>query len=317
MPPPSIARLDEAQPYRVDPPRARRHPCATPRLRYPSPRTLQGSPSMLIDTHAHVSDPKFNPDRDEVLARAEAAGIGAIVDVGTCLRTSRRALRLAAAHPRVWAVVGLHPYEGDDWNEQTIEQLERLAREPRVVALGEMGFDFYRDRASEAGQRALFRAQLELAARLDLPVVLHLRSARDAERGGTGDAYAAARRELAHFGGRIRGIAHCFGSDRDDALAMCEAGLHVSFAGNVTYPRNEPLREAARAVPLERLLVETDCPYLAPQPVRGKRNEPAHVAHTARAIAEARGLAFASLARASTANACALFGFEPPALAHG
>ncbi len=261
-----------------------------------------------IDTHAHISDPKFNKDRDEVLARTREAGFVAIVDVGTDLPSSRRALRLAEREPLVFAAVGVHPYDGDRFDDETRHALRELAAHERVVAIGEIGFDFYRDRASRAGQARCFRAQLELALELDLPVVLHLRSAAGAEPGGEDDAYAAARRVLAEYGGRVRGISHCFSADTPTALAMCEAGLHVSFAGNVTYPRNAALREAARAVPLERLLVETDCPYLAPQPRRGRRNEPEGAALTGACIAEVRGMPVAALAAATTANAKALLG---------
>jgi TatD DNase family protein len=261
---------------------------------------------MLIDTHSHTSDPKFNKDRPAVLERAREAGLVAIVDVGTDIRTSRRAVRLAAAEDMVYAVVGIHPYDGDDFTDETLAELRDLAGQPKVVALGEMGFDFFRMRSSREGQERAFRAQLDLAAERDLPVVLHLRSSANAG-DGAADAYEQALDVLRDYGGAIRGISHCFSATPAIAEAMCAVGFHVSFAGNVTYPKADNLREAARVVPLDRILVETDCPYLTPQAHRGSRNEPGYVKLTAACVAEAMGVAFEDLADATTRNAKALF----------
>ncbi|MHB1004799.1 MAG: TatD family hydrolase [Chloroflexota bacterium] len=258
------------------------------------------NPGTIIDTHAHLDDEGYT-DREGVLSRARAAGVARIITVGVDLPTSRAAVALAAAHPDVYAVVGVHPHEATRFDAQVLAALDELARLPKVVAIGEIGLDFYRDLSPRDAQRAAFRAQLELAARLGLPVVIHDR-----------DAHAevmARLREwaLAGPGNRERGVLHCFSGDEEMAREAIDLGFYVSLAGPVTFPKATRLQHLATTLPLDRLLVETDCPYLTPEPLRGRRNEPANVRFVAERVAALRGLALAELARATTANAVRLF----------
>jgi len=243
----------------------------------------------VIDTHAHLC----SEDAAVVLERAHAAGVGRIVTVSTTVAGADEALALAAAHEGVFASLGLHPYEAAHADELALEQLRTLLASPGVVAVGETGLDYFRDTASPPEQRRLFDAQLELAAELGLPVVIHSREAEQ-------DTLAA----LAGFAGDV--ILHCFSSPGLLPVAL-ERGWYVSFAGNVTYPNAVALREAAQLVPAERLLAETDSPYLAPQPVRGRRNEPAHVMLTLALLAETRQVDAAVLEAQIDANAAAVF----------
>lgn len=250
----------------------------------------------IVDSHAHVSTPRFAEDRAEVLARAREAGLAAIVDVGCDLASSEAAVALAEREPDVWAAVGVHPHEARRWDDASRPALARLAAHPRVVALGEFGLDFHYDHSPRDAQRAAFRAQLELAGDLDMPVVFHIR-----------EAYDEALELLAGYPG-LRGVAHCFTGTAAQAEGFCALGYAVSFSGVVTFKNAAGVRAAAEAVPADQLLVETDCPYMAPVPVRGKRCEPAFVVHTARFLAELRGEdpeAFAATTRANTAR---LFG---------
>ncbi|MGE0710163.1 MAG: TatD family hydrolase [Planctomycetota bacterium] len=257
---------------------------------------------MLVDSHCHVSTPRYDADRAEVLARARAAGVQAMVDVGCDLASSEASAALAAREPDVWAVVGLHPHEARHWDEATPDRLRALAALPRVLAVGEMGLDFYYDHSPRDVQRQVFRAQLALARELDLPAVLHVRDAYD-------EALDILDEAAAGPGAPLRGVAHCFTGEARQALGFVERGFGVSFTGVVTFKSADPIREAASAVPLDRLLVETDCPYMAPVPLRGKRCEPAHVEHTARAIAVLRGLPEEELFAATARNAARIFGF--------
>lgn len=262
---------------------------------------------MLIDTHAHVSDAAFNKDRAEVLTRARAAGVEVMVDVGIDVATSRRALAFANQHEGVYASVGIHPHEGDSVDEAAIAELRDLARgNAKVVAIGETGLDFYRNRSSREGQDRGLRLQLDLARELDLPVILHLRSSANAGEGAN-DAYEAALAVLRESARGMTGVSHCFSGTPAHAKALVDLGFYVSFAGNATYPNAGVLREAAQVVPLDRIVVETDCPYLTPQRNRGQRNEPAYVAQTAEALAQARGMKTGEFAEAVTRNARRLF----------
>jgi TatD DNase family protein len=266
---------------------------------------------MLFDTHAHVHDKAYDADRTEVLARARAAGVEAICDVGIDVASSRKAVRLAAAPaasgPRIYAAVGIHPHEADRADPAAIEEIRGLATSPGVVAIGETGLDFFRNRSSREGQERALRAQLDLARDLGLAAILHLRSSASAGPGAE-DAYRECLRVLDHYAGGVRGVSHCFSGTPELARALVERGFYISFAGNVTYPNAPILREAARAVPLERIVIETDCPYLTPQAKRGTRNEPAYLRETAAEIARARGSSFEEVAAATAKNARALFG---------
>ena len=246
----------------------------------------------MIDTHAHLD--AFE-DPGSVLERARAAGVTRVITVGTNLDSCRAALALCESEEGLSAALGLHPHEADNVDTRELQELRGLLSHPKAVAVGETGLDYYRDFAPRERQASAFRAQAELAAELAKPVVVHTRAA-DA------DTVAA----LAALPDDLPVVLHCFSSSAllDPAL---ERGWYISFAGNVTYPKAPELRWAAARVPAERLLAETDCPYLAPQPVRGHRNEPAFVGHTVAVLAEARGEDAGALARQIEQNAVALF----------
>lgn len=263
---------------------------------------------MFFDTHSHVSHGRFDGDRNAMFARAATTGITTMIDVGTDIPTSQRACATALEVPSVYAAIGVHPHEADGFEaDRDLDMLRELAQQPKVVAIGEIGLDFYRNHSSRDAQERVMHHQLSLACELKLPVILHLRSSAN---GGEDDcnAYSGALEALSHYRGEIRGVSHCFSATADVALAMCELGFYVSFAGNVTYPNAHALHAAAKQVPADRLLVETDCPFLAPQVHRGKRNEPAFVRDTARFVADLRGVDLNVLAAQTTTNARALFG---------
>ena len=241
----------------------------------------------MIDTHAHL-DPAEAP---AVLDRARAAGVDRVVVVATTVRQAPETLALADAHGGVYACLGVHPHEAGE--PADLDELRRLLRHERAVAVGETGLDYFRDYAPRAAQRALFERELELARELRKPVVIHTRAADE-------DTLAG----LDGFDGTV--VLHCFSSPPLLEPAL-DRGWYVSFAGNVTYPKAPELRDAAARVPRDRILAETDSPYLAPQPVRGKRNEPAHVVHTVEALANLRGEDVAELGRQIDANATAAF----------
>ncbi len=244
----------------------------------------------MIDTHAHL-EPAEAP---ELLARARAAGVERVITVATTIEGAQQAVALAAAHEGVWASLGVHPHNADGEDAGRLEELRELLADERAVAVGETGLDYFRDYASRQAQQRLFDGQLALAEELGKPVVVHTRAA---------DEDTLAR--LAGFRGTV--VLHCFSSPALLEPAL-ERGWYLSFAGNVTYPKAPELREAARRVPAGRLLAETDSPYLAPQPVRGQRNEPANVRYTLAALAEARGESRDELEATIDANASAAFG---------
>jgi TatD DNase family protein len=262
------------------------------------------APMILVDSHAHVTSRKFDSDREAVLDRARAAGVQALVEVGCDLDDSARALAFAKAHaesrPRVYAVVGVHPHEARHWKEGSLEALRSLAHEPRVVALGEMGLDFFYDHSPRDVQMRVFDAQLALALELDRPAVLHVRDAHK-------EALSVLR---GHAEPKLRGVAHCFSGNPETAQDYVALGFSIAVGGLATFKTAPEVLAAAVAVPLDRLLLETDCPYMAPVPHRGKRCEPAFVAATCEAVARARGLSPEELAQATSENAARLFGFD-------
>lgn len=245
----------------------------------------------MIDTHAHL-DACAEP-AEELVARARLAGVGRIVAIGSGLESCRQTLAIAAREQGVFAALGIHPHQAGDDDAGRLEELRELLGHERAVAVGETGLDFFRDYAPPDRQHELFERQLALASELGKAVVVHTRAA--------SDETAAA---LERFEGTV--VLHCFSAPELLPVAL-ERGYYVSFAGNVTYPNAEELREAARRVPPDRLLVETDSPYLSPQPRRGRPNEPANVVHTAAALAEARGEGADELAPRLDANATAAF----------
>jgi TatD DNase family protein len=245
----------------------------------------------VIDTHAHLT---ALDDPDEAVERAAAAGVTRILTVGTDLDDCRRALSLAERHDGVFAILGIHPHEAGTAPADDLAPLRELLGHPKAVAVGETGLDWFRDYAPRDDQRRLFAAELELAAELGKPAVIHTRAADE-------DTLAG----LADFAGTV--VLHCFSSPHMLPTAL-ERGWYVSFAGNATFPKAVDLRLAASQVPADRILAETDSPYLAPQPVRGRRNEPAHVVHTLAALAQARREEPPALERQIERNAAECFG---------
>jgi TatD DNase family protein len=247
----------------------------------------------VIDTHAHLD---ALDDPDAAVSRALEAGVSRILTVGTTVDGCRTALDLADRHEGVYAVLGLHPHEAGSVDTDDVERLTELLEHPRAVAVGETGLDYFRDYAPRDDQRRLFRRLLAVAADAGKPVVVHTRAADE-------DTLA----ELDGFAGTV--VLHCF-SSTDLLPAALTRGYYVSFAGNATYPKAAALRTAAARIPADRILAETDAPYLAPQPVRGRPNEPANVVHTLAALAEARGQEAAALETAIEENASAAFGLS-------
>ncbi len=253
---------------------------------------------MLIDSHCHLD--YFQGDElDAVLARARAAGVGRMVTIGTRLSQADALRDLAATHAEVWCTVGIHPHHAGETPVPAPETVAALADHPRVVGIGESGLDYFYDRAPRDVQQAGFRAHIRAARLAGVPLVIH---ARDAD-----DDIAAILREERDSGGAFDFLLHCFSSGRGLAEAGIGMGGYVSFSGILTFPRSGELREIAADLPADRLLVETDAPYLAPVPHRGKRNEPAWVAHTAEVLARVRGLTTEALADLTTGNFHRLF----------
>ena len=244
----------------------------------------------MIDTHAHLD---ALDDPSGAIARARAAGVERVIAIGSGLDSTRKTLAIAGGEAGVSVAAGIHPHQAAD--RESLDELA-AAMDAKVVAIGEIGLDFYRDYAPREDQRQAFSAQLDLAAALDKPVIVHSRAADE-------ETEAA----LEEFGGTV--VLHCFSSAGLLSVAL-ERGYYVSFAGNVTYPKAVELRDAAARVPAHRILAETDCPYLAPQPVRGKRNEPAYVVHTVASLAQTRGEDTEELTRQIDANASAAFGLR-------
>ncbi len=260
----------------------------------------------LFDTHCHLTDRAFRADLEEVLARARAAGVVGMVCVGYDLESSRAAVALAEREDDVWAAVGLHPHYAARAGRDLEATLRSLVRHPKVVAVGETGLDFYRDLSPRDVQRAVFLRQIEVALGNGLPLIVHDRDAHDETLEILEEAYGD-RTDAGDPREGPSGVMHCFSGDEAMARSCVELGFSISFTGTVTLPRASRLRAVAASVPEERLLIETDCPYLAPQSHRGRRNEPAYVAEVAAALAAARGDAPDRLALLTSRNARTLF----------
>jgi TatD DNase family protein len=252
----------------------------------------------MIDSHAHLQMDEFNDDRDEIVKNAKEAGLSAVIAIGTSLSDSERAAELAGLYDCVYASAGVHPHEVKDMGVSTYDSLRLLTRRDKVVAIGEIGLDFYYNHSSREQQFQRFADQLDMAVELGLPVIIHDR-----------EAHRETIEFLAYRKGRLRGVLHCFSGDTGMARKCVDLGFHISIAGPVTYKKSEQLQRVAADIPLEWMLVETDSPYLAPQPWRGKRNEPAYVVATARRIAEIRGITAEELEAATDLNTRRLFGF--------
>ena len=252
----------------------------------------------LFDTHAHLHFPEFDADREAMLGRARDAGVRRMLTIGTEPASSRAAVALAAREADVWAAVGIHPHDAAAADEAAVDEIAGLAAAPRVVAIGEIGLDYFRNLSPPADQQRVFRALLGLARRIAKPVVVHCRDAHD-------DVLRILAEERV---AEVRGIMHCFSGDVEIARRCLDLGLLVSLAGPLTYPKARALPDVARFTPADRLVIETDCPFLPPQGHRGQRNEPAYLAITAARVAELRGEPVEATAARLTANACALLG---------
>ncbi|MEP7342793.1 MAG: TatD family hydrolase [Acidobacteriota bacterium] len=260
---------------------------------------------MFIDSHAHLDTPNYDADRAEVIARARAAGVEIMLeiagsDVGK--GSLEPGLKLAEEHEFIYAAIGLHPHEASLYDPQLEQTLLACSRHPKVIGWGEIGLDYYYDHSPRDVQQRAFRRQLELAIDRRLPVIIHTRDAED-------DTIAILREAWADAGGAdVGGIIHCFTGTQALADAAIEMGFHISFSGVLTFKTAEELRNVARGVPMERLLIETDCPFLAPIPYRGKRNEPAFVVETARKLSELKATSLEEIARVTSDNFRRLFG---------
>lgn len=261
-----------------------------------------GATPALIDTHAHLDSPKFDGDRAQVIARARQAGIARIINVGADLPSSHQAAALAHDYPDIYASVGVHPHDAKSMDNQVLAEIAALADKAKVVAIGEIGLDYHYDFSPRPAQRQAFSQQLALARQLHLPIIVHDREAH-------ADTLAMLREWAAGIAAPA-GVLHCFSGDVQMAQAVIELGLYLGVDGPVTYKNARQTIEVVRHVPLERLLIETDCPYLTPHPYRGKRNEPAYVRHVAERIAELRDEPLEWVADVTTKNARRLFGLE-------
>jgi TatD DNase family protein len=255
---------------------------------------------MLIDSHAHIQGKEYAGERDAVIARASQAGVEKIIAVGGAgdMSSNTEAIALAASFSNIYATVGMHPHDAKDVGEDELRRLLELTARPKVVAVGEAGLDYYYSHSPHEVQRRVFSHFIHMACDTGLPIVVH-------ERDAAQEAAQLLRREGA---GKLRGVIHCFTGNYDAARAYLDLGFYLSFTGIITFKNAEPLRDVVRKVPLERMLVETDSPYLTPVPHRGKRNEPAYVRFVAETIATLRGVPLETVAQVTSGNVHALFG---------
>lgn len=251
---------------------------------------------MLIDTHAHLQWASFDKDREKVISRARKAGVDHIVNIGFDIDGSRKAIELAEKYNGLYATVGIHPHNANQLNQNVLDELRKLSENPQVVAIGEIGLDYYRNLSPRETQKKAFEAQLFLAEELKLPVVVHNR-----------EAQVDTLRMLSKFEGKIDGIMHCFSGNREMAEWCVKSNFYISFAGPVTFPNSHELRKIAKWTDLSKVLLETDSPWLAPQSKRGKRNEPAFLPFIAKKIAELKRISVDELAEATTENAKEVF----------
>lgn len=250
----------------------------------------------LFDTHIHMTDPRFDPDREELLRGLAGNSVGLILTPAADMNESRASAALSEKYPFVYAAVGVHPHEADSFTPDDAEELKSLAALPKTVAVGEIGLDYHYDLSDRAAQRRVFARQLELAEETGLPVIIHSRDA------------CADTLEIIRASAVRRGVIHCFGGSRETAAEYLDMGFYISFTGIITFPNAKRYGELVAAVPLERLMIETDAPYMTPVPHRGERNEAKFVALVAERIAEIRGLSVEQVAEATFVNGCRLFG---------
>jgi TatD DNase family protein len=255
---------------------------------------------MLFDTHAHINALQYEEDRLEVINRARDEGVKNIVVVGFDTETIHGAMKLAEEYDFIYAAVGWHPVDAIDMKEEDLDWIESLASHPKVVAIGEMGLDYHWDKSPKDIQKDVFRKQIALAKRVKLPIIIHNREA-------TEDIVTILQEENA---AEVGGIMHCFSGSLEVAKKCIDMNFYISFGGPVTFKNAKKPKEVAKEIPLDRLLIETDCPYLTPHPFRGKRNEPAYVKYVAETIAELRELSFEQIAQKTSDNARQIFGIK-------
>ncbi|KZZ86514.1 MULTISPECIES: TatD family hydrolase [Bacillaceae] len=255
---------------------------------------------MLFDTHAHLNAVQYKEDLEEVIDRAKAEGVEKIVVVGFDTDTITRAMELTDQYDFIYAAVGWHPVDAIDMTDQDLEWIKELASHPKVVAIGEMGLDYHWDKSPKEVQKEVFRKQIALAKEVKLPIIIHNRDA-------TADVVEILREEGAE---EVGGIMHCFTGSAEVAKECMDMNFYISFGGPVTFKNAKKPKEVAAEIPLDRLLIETDCPYLTPHPFRGKRNEPGYVKYVAEQIAELRGMTYEEVAQITTKNAKKCFGIS-------
>lgn len=253
---------------------------------------------MLIDTHCHLDFPEFDRDRDEVIKRAQAAGIDFMINIGSSLEGSRKSVALAGQYQNIYASVGIHPHEADSFNKEAEGALRAIAKEGKVVAIGETGLDYYKNFSTPQNQRALFNALLRIAKEAGLPLVIHMRQAQE-------DTLEILKKAMP-----LKAVVHCFSGNEHFLRSALSAGFFISFTCNITYRKAENLRNMVKLTPLDRLMLETDAPFLAPEGLRGKRNEPHSVKALAAEVAALKGLKTEEVAVATTHNAKKFFGIK-------
>jgi TatD DNase family protein len=251
---------------------------------------------ILIDSHAHLDDAQYQEDFDAVLQRAEDQDVKYILCISQDLDSSRKNIRLAEKYPQIYTVIGYHPHLAKDWSVESSQSLEQLSHHEKVVAIGEIGLDFHYDFSPRDIQNKVFREMMNLAFIAQKPVVIHSR-----------ESHPKVLDILAEYQEKVNGVIHCFSGDRAILFRCLELGYYISIGGPVTFKKSDELREIVKSIPLDRLLIETDCPYLAPVPYRGKRNEPAHVSLVAEKIAEIRCLPIEEIGSITSGNAKRLF----------
>jgi TatD DNase family protein len=249
----------------------------------------------LIDTHCHLDFPEFNPDREEVINRAKAQGLKYIINIGSSLKGSRDSLELAGNHDCVYAAVGIHPHDADKFTDEEADTIRELGKQEKVVAIGEIGLDFFKNYSKAENQRLMFMKLLSVAKELSLPAVIHSRQAEAETLRFLKEAMP------------IRAVIHCFSGDEDFMRKCLDMGFFISFTCNITYKKADNLRNLTKIVPLDRLFLETDAPFLPPEGYRGKRNEPGHVKVLAEEIASLKGCSFEEVAKITTLNAIKFF----------
>lgn len=255
---------------------------------------------MLLDSHAHLDDKRFDRDRDKLIRELKGNDVSLVINPGADVASSVRAVSLAEKYDNIYAAVGVHPHDAKTMDEDTIEILRNLAKKDKVIAIGEIGLDYYYDNSPRDIQKKWFREQIKLAKKLKLPIIVHDRDAHK-------DTFDIIKEEKDE---NLTGVLHCYASSADMAKEYIKLGFYISFAGPITFKNAKTPKEVAKAIPLERILIETDSPYLTPEPHRGKRNDPVYVRYIAGIIAELKGITFEEVANATTKNAKELFNIE-------